>query len=390
MDPKEVISLYDTYVMPTYTRSSLVIAKGKGIKVWDTEGREYLDFFPGWAVSSLGHCHPEIVKAISAQAKRIIHVSNNYYHSLQAELARKICENSFGGKVFFCNSGAEANEAAIKLARFLGKPHRFEIISMHNSFHGRTLATLAATGQVKYRQGFNPLPGGFRQVPFSDFEALKHAVTPQTVAVLLELIQGEGGINIADREYVQNLRKFCDERKILLIFDEVQTGMGRTGRLFCYQHYGVEPDIMTLAKSLGGGMPIAAMVAKQRIADTLKPGTHASTFGGSPICSASAKACFEAIEKEDLLANVDRMSRYLFDELGKLKMKHSLIKEIRGKGLMIGIELNKEGRSIVEKCREKGLLINCTQEEVLRLMPPLIVTKKDINKAITILDKALA
>lgn len=389
MNPEEIIGLYNKYVMSTYTRVPLVMARGKGIKVWDVQGREYLDFFPGWAVSGLGHCHLRVVKVLRRQAKQIIHVSNNYYHLLQAKLAKKICESSFEGKVFFSNSGAEANEGAIKLARFLGNPDRFEIISMQGSFHGRTLATLAATGQEKYRQGFEPVVAGFKQVPFADFEALRQAVTPQTIAVLLEPIQGEGGINVAPEEYMQNLREFCNERNLLLILDEVQTGMGRTGKLFCYQHYGVEPDIMTLAKSLGGGMPIAAMVAKQEIADTLKPGTHASTFGGSPICSAAALAVFEAIEKENLLANVKRMSDYLFERLNGLKTKHSSIKELRGKGLMIGIELNREGKTVVEKCIEMGLLINCTQERVLRLMPPLIVTKKDIDKAISILDKAL-
>lgn len=389
MKREEVIKLYNRYVMPTYTRTGLVIAKGKGIRVWDIDAKEYLDFFPGWAVSGLGHCHPKIVKAIRAQAKKIIHVSNNYYHLLQGRLAKALSESSFGGKVFFCNSGAEANEAAIKLARFLGKPDRFEIISMQNSFHGRTLATLAATGQKKYYQGFEPLPAGFCQVPFNDFEALKGAVSPQTVAILLEPIQGEGGINVADKEYIQNLRRFCNEKKLLLIFDEVQTGMGRTGKLFCYEHYNVQPDIMTLAKSLGAGVPIAAIIAKGEIADTLKPGTHASTFGGSPICSAAALACLEAIEKEGLLANVNCMSSYLLEKLEELKRKYSLIKEIRGKGLMLGIELNEEGKAVVEKCMENGLLINCTQERVLRLMPPLIVTKKDIDKAITILDKAL-
>ncbi len=389
MKSEKIIELYNGYVMPTYTRVGLAIARGRGIKVWGAEGREYLDFFPGWAVSGLGHCHPRVVKALRIQAKRIIHVSNNYYHLLQAKLAKKISESSFGGKVFFANSGAEANEAAIKLARFLGKPDRFEIISMNNSFHGRTLATLAATGQQRYRQGFEPVPVGFQQVPFNDFEALRRAVTPQTIAVLLEPIQGEGGINVAQEEYLRNLRKFCNEKNLLLIFDEVQTGIGRTGKLFCYQHYGIEPDIMTLAKSLGGGMPIAAMIAREEIADTLKPGTHASTFGGSPICCASALACLEAIEKENLLINVNQMSRYLFSALGELKAKHNTIEEIRGKGLMIGIELDREGKTVVEKCMEKGLLINCTQGKILRLMPPLIVTRKNIDKALAILDEAL-
>ncbi len=385
----DTLTLYDKYVMATYTRLPLILVRGDGIKVWDSSGREYLDFFPGWAVSGIGHCHPRVVGAIQRQSKKIIHVSNNYYNELQGRLAQKISENSFSGKVFFCNSGAEANESAIKLARAYGHPDRYEIISMDNSFHGRTLATMTATGQEKYHKGFGPMPKGFVHVPFNDMEAIKAKISKRTIAILIELIQGEGGINIASKRFVKDLRKFCTDRDILLLIDEVQTGMGRTGRFFSYQHYGIEPDAMTLAKTLGGGMPIGAMVASERLADVLKPGTHASTFGGSPIVCAASLAVFEAIEKDGLIKNAEEMGGYLKGKLNKLKSKHSIIREIRGMGLMIGLELKSNGKDIVEACIDKGLLINCTHNTVLRLMPPMIVGKKDIDRAISILDEVL-
>ncbi|MEA3560671.1 MAG: acetylornithine transaminase, partial [Candidatus Omnitrophota bacterium] len=292
-------------------------------------------------------------------------------------------------KVFFCNSGAEANEAAIKFARIYGGPGRFEIITMKDSFHGRTLATVAATGQDKIKDGFEPLPLGFKHVPFNDVKAVKDALTDKTTAIMLEPIQGEGGINIASKDYIASLRQLCNEKNLLLIFDEVQTGMGRTGEMFCYQHYGITPDIMTLAKSLGGGVPIGAMTVKADIAHSLKPGSHASTFGGSPLVCRAALAVFKAIEKDKLLNNVNFISKYLFDRLNKLKGQYPVIKEIRGRGLMIGIELHRECKSLTAECLKRGLLINCTQGNVLRLMPPLIVAKKDVNKALGILDEGL-
>lgn len=390
MKTQEVIDLYKQYIMPVYTQSPVALVKGKGARVWDIEGREYLDFFPGWGVSGLGHCHPRVVNAIKNQCKKIIHVSNNYYNNLQVKLAKTISERSFGGKVFFCNSGAEANEAAIKFARMYGGSGRFEVISMENSFHGRTLATLTATGQRRIQEGFEPLPEGFKHVPFNDLTAVEEAITDKTAAVMIELIQGEGGINVASREYIDGLSKLCRGRDILLIFDEVQTGMGRTGKLFCYQNYGVEPDIMTLAKSLGGGVPIGAMVVRKEIADTLPPGSHASTFGGSPLVSSAALAIFKAIDKEKLLKNVNVMREYLLSCLKRLKEKFPIIKEIRGMGLMIGVELTKEGKPIVEECIRRRLLINCTQARVLRIMPPLIVTKRQIDQAMRILDGVLS
>ncbi|MFH1407054.1 MAG: aspartate aminotransferase family protein [Candidatus Omnitrophota bacterium] len=386
---QNIIQDYDKYVMNTYTRSPIVLVKGKGSKVWDAEGNEYLDFFPGWGVSGLGHAPVNVIKAVKEQAKKLIHVSNNYYNELAGKLAQKIIEHSFDGKVFFCNSGAEAVEGAIKLARAYGNPARYEIITMQNSFHGRTLAAITATAQEKYQKGFEPLVSGFIHVPFNDIEAVRKNLSDKTVAVMLELIQGEGGINVADKDYVADLRKLCDERNILLIFDEVQTGIGRTGEMFCFKHYGVLPDIMTLAKSLGGGVPIGAMVANRKIADTLKPGMHASTFGGGPLVCAAALATFETIEEKKLLSNVAGLGEYLFKKLSKLKKKYPIIKEIRGKGLMIGIELTKPGKPVVEKCIEKRLLINCTHEAVLRLLPALSATRKESKKALAILEEVL-
>lgn len=391
MNTKEVIAQYDKYVMSTYGRIPIVIVKGKGLKVRDLDGNEYLDFFPGWAVTGLGHCHPKVVNAVRNYLKKIIHVSNNYYNVLQGKLAQKIIENSFEGKVFFCNSGAEANEGAIKLARSYGNASggRYEIITMENSFHGRTLATITATSQPKYQKGFEPLPLGFKYAAFNDIKAVENAITDKTIAIMLEPIQGEGGINVASEGYVKALRTLCDKKDLILIFDEVQTGVGRTGKMFCFEHYGIIPDIMTLAKALGGGLPIGAMVASKKFADVLKPGMHASTFGGSPIACSAALAVFEAIQKEKLLSNTVRMGEYLLEKLSELKKKKSIIKEIRGKGLMVGVELTIPGKEIVEKCLKEGLLINCTHDKVLRIMPGMIVTRKQIDKAIEIIDKVM-
>lgn len=390
MNKNKLIHEYKRYVMPTYTREPLVIVKAQGSKVWDIDGRQFLDFFSGWAVSGLGHRHPKVASALRKQAQKVLHVPNNYYNELQGILAKKISQYSFDGKAFFCNSGAEANEAAIKLARIYGSSrNKYGIITMKNSFHGRTLATLAATGQGKYKQGFAPLPSGFTQVAFNDIAALKKGISAGTAAVMLELIQGEGGINVASAAYIKEVRRLCSRLGLLLIFDEVQTGLARTGKMFCYQHYNVLPDVMTLAKSLGGGFPIGAIIAKRQIADTLGPGRHASTFGGSPPACACALAVFQAIEKERLLLNVQKMGKYLYNELTQLKARYSVIKEVRGKGLMLGIELRREGKSIYEQCLKKGLLINCTHQNVLRIMPHMGVSKSEIDKAIEILNSAL-
>jgi len=388
MKKEEIFQSYKDYIMPTYTKVPLVFVKGKGSRLWDIHGKAYLDFFPGWGVGNLGHCHPKVVSAVKEQISKLIFIPNNYHQLPQAKLAKEIVYWTYPSKVFFCNSGAEANEGAIKFSRKFGKG-RYEIITFENSFHGRTLAALAATGQKKYQEGFSPLPEGFKAVKFNDINAVKNAVTDKTVAIMLELIQGEGGINIADKDFVLSLRKICDEKNMLLIVDEVQTGVGRTGKLFSYQHYGITPDIMTLAKALGGGLPIGMMVVKKEIADTLGPGMHASTFGGGPVICQAALAVLKVVQKEKLLGNAQKMSEYLFGKLNALKDKYIFIKEVRGLGLMVGVELTMPGKTIVDKCMEKGLLINCTHDAVLRLMPALNITKKEIDTAINILDEVL-
>ena len=390
MKNQDVQQLYQEYVLGTYTHLPVCLVKGKGSSVWDIEGREYLDFFPGWAVSGLGHCPPLVFQAVKNQAKKIMHISNNYLNLKQALLAKEIVTHSFSGKVFFCNSGAEAVEGAIKFARKYGKEQgKFEIITMEKSFHGRTLATVTATGQPKYREGFEPLPQGFKYAQFNSIESLKGVLSPQTAAVILEPVQGEGGINVVTKEYLEELRRICDQEKILLVYDEVQSGMGRTGRMFAYQHFGIEPDLMTLAKSLGGGVPIGALVVNKEVKNCLTPGTHASTFGGNPLVAAAGLAVFKTIKKEKLLKNAQVMGKYLQNRLAELKKKHSFIKEIRGLGVMVGVELTKEGSAIVARALEKGLLINCTQGTVLRIMPAITVTKRLIDKAIAILDEAM-
>lgn len=390
MNFDEIKHMYDDFVLSTYTRQDLCLVAGRGIWVEDINGKKYLDFFPGWAVSGIGHCHPEVISEMKGQMERILHVSNNFYSDVQPVLAKKIIEYSFPGKVFFANSGAEANEGAIKLARRYGKPGRYEIITMEKSFHGRTLATLTATGQEKIKKGFSPLVEGFKHVPFNDIDALKNALTEKTVAIMLEPIQGEGGINVADLGYMKAISAMCREKDILLIVDEVQTGMGRTGKMFAYSHFGIEPDIMTLAKALGGGMPIGALVVNNKHKDVLSAGTHATTFGGSPIVCSAALGVFRAIEEEGLLDNTIKMGKYLVQKVEDLKKSNPMIKGIKGKGLMIGVELDIEDASaITEECVKEGLLINCTQKNILRVMPPMTVKKEDIDVAIDKLTRAL-
>ncbi|MFQ5952052.1 MAG: aspartate aminotransferase family protein [Candidatus Omnitrophota bacterium] len=389
-DFEKVKQLYDKYVLATYTRQDLCLVKGDGAWVEDIAGKKYLDFFPGWAVSGIGHCHPKVIGKVKEQLERIVHVSNNYYSDVQPVLAQKIIEHAFPGKVFFANSGAEANEGAIKLARKYGSSEKYEIISMEKSFHGRTLATLTATGQDKVKEGFEPLPEGFKQIPFNDISAFKSVVTDKTIAVMIEPIQGEGGINVAEEEYMRQLSAFCREKNILLIMDEVQTGMGRTGEMFAYKHYGIKPDVMTLAKSLGGGFPIGALVVSDKYSDVLSPGSHASTFGGSPIVCAAALGVFEAIEQENLLENVKKMGEYLTTGIEELKKTKPVIKSLKGKGLMIGVELDMEDASkLAEKAVDEALLINCTQKNILRIMPPITVNKEEIDIALEKLSKAL-
>lgn len=388
LTPLEVEKLYDQYVMPTYPRVGLTIARGRGSWLWDADGRRYLDCFPGWGVSALGHCPPGVVRAVREQVRTLIHVPNSYYAAPQARLAKALVEATFDGKVFFSNSGAEAVEGAIKLARKWGHPQRWEIITMRQSFHGRTLGALAATGQLKYQHGFQPLPPGFKAVPFNDLEAVVKAVTPHTVAILLEPIQGEGGIHVATPAFLKGLRQLCDRKKLLLIFDEIQTGFGRTGTLFAFQQDGVIPDVLLMAKAIAGGLPMGAIIARRAIADTLTPGTHAATFGGSPLVCAAALAVLGALTPARL-AKVRQRGQQVRAQLEELRRKHPIITEIRGRGLMLGLELARPGAPIVEACRRGGLLINCTQETTLRLMPALTITAADLTKAITILDGVL-
>ncbi len=387
MKMQEVFDNYNNYVIPSYTKTPLIFVKGKGSYLWDVRGKKYLDLFPGWGVGNLGHCHPKVMSAVRDQISKLIFVPNNYYNLPQAKLAQELnywTKEDF--KAFFCNSGAEANEAAIKLSRKFGQG-RFEIITFLNSFHGRTLAALSATGQNKYQEGFGPMVEGFKSVKFNDLSAVKAAMTDKTVAIMLELVQGEGGINIARKDFVQDLRRLCGQKKLLLIIDEVQTGIGRTGKMFAWQNYDVVPDIFTLAKSLGGGFPIGVMMARKDIADLLTPGTHASTFGGGPVICKAAIAVLTSVQKEKLLANANKMGEYLMGKLKNLQEKYVFIKDIRGLGLMCGLELDRDGLPIVEACIKHGLLLNCTHGSVLRIMPALGVSKKEIDKAMWILNK---
>jgi predicted acetylornithine/succinylornithine family transaminase len=394
MKNRDVAKITDKYVAQTYARYPIALVRGKGTQVWDADGKEYLDFLAGIAVNSLGHCHPAVVRAIHQQSRKLLHVSNLYHILPQSELARELCRHSFADRVFFCNSGAEANEAAIKLARRYGGEHlggKYEILSTHNSFHGRTLATLTATGQEKIRAGYDPLPSGFRQIPFNDLRAAEEAVDEQkTVGILVEPIQGEGGINVPDEDYLRGLRELCDRRGLLLIFDEVQTGMGRTGKLFGYEHFGVTPDIMTLAKALGGGLPLGAMLAREGVAQSFMPGSHASTFGGNPLACSAALAVIQSLLKGGALKNCVKMGKTFVDGLGRLRDRFPFVKGIRGKGLMLGLELEMEGTKIVEACMQEGLLINCTAYKVLRFVPPLTIKQKEIERGLGILEQVLA
>ena len=389
MTTQETIELFEKYVIGNYPRLPRVIVKGQGCYMFDADGNKVLDMFPGWAVSGIGHCHPKVVEAIRSQAGELLHIDNTLYSEPQCKLAKLLSERAFGGKSFFCNSGAEANEAAMKLARLHTPQQKYKFITCEGSFHGRTFATLTATAQPKHHDGLLPLLPGFVYVPFNDIPALKAAFTDEVAAVMIEPIQGEGGINIPDKEYLQKIRRLCDENGALLIFDEVTTGVGRTGKWFAYQHFDVTPDIMTIAKALGGGMAIGAMMAKEEVAASLVPGKHAATFGGNAIACAAAVAVIEAIEEENLLENAAQMGQYAKEKLDQLKQKHSIIDHVRSVGLMIGVQLTSPGSQIVDKCLENGLRINCTQGTVLRFMPPMIVTKSQIDEAVDILDNVL-
>lgn len=393
MDTKTLLDWSNRYHVATYSRAPICLVRGEGVRVWDSDGREYLDFTAGIAVVGLGHCHPRVTHAIREAAATLIHTSNLFYTAPQIHLARLLCEHSFGDRVFFCNSGAEANEAAIKLARKYAREHlssdRYEIIATRNSFHGRTLATLAATGQEKYQHGFEPLVPGFKHVPYNDLHALARALDNRTAAVLVEPIQGEGGVNVPDDDYLPGLRKLCDEAGVLLILDEVQTGMGRTGKLWAHQHWGVEPDIMTLAKALANGVPIGAMIARESVARALTPGSHASTFGGTPFVASVGLAVLTTLLEEKLPERAARMGKYLTDGLRNLKVKHPVIRDVRGKGLLLGVEMARPAAPVVTACREAGLLVLTAGDMVLRLAPPLIVDEATCDRAVAILDSVL-
>ena len=390
MTTQETIELFDKYVIANYGRLPRVIVKGEGCYLYDAEGNKILDMFPGWAVSALGHCHPRVVEALRAQAGELLHIDNTFYSEPQGVLARLLSERAFGGKCFFCNSGAEANEAALKLARLHTSQEKYKFITAEGSFHGRTFATVTATAQPKYHEGFLPLLPGFIYVPFNDVAALESAFSDEVAAVMVEPIQGEGGINVASAEYLQAIRRLCDEKGAVMILDEVQTGIGRTGKWFGYQNYEVEPDIITMAKALGGGVAIGAMMAKDEVAASLVPGKHASTFGGNCLACAAGIAVIEAIEEDKLLENAAELGQYTKDKLEQLKQKHSIIDSVRGIGLMIGVQLSGPGKTIVDQCLEKGLRINCTNDTVLRFMPPMIATKSHIDDAIDVLDNVLS
>ncbi len=384
----------DKVVMNTYGRQPLVLVKGEGCRVWDDQGKEYLDLVAGLAVCNLGHAHPEVARAAAAQLAQLVHVSNLYYSTPMVELAELLVRLSFADRVFFANSGAEVNEGAIKLVRRYSRerfgPGRHRIICMENSFHGRTLGALSATGQSKFWQGFDPLLEGFLFVPFNDLEALAAAVDHSVCAVLLEPIQGEGGVCLPDADYLKGVRRLCAEKQLLLVLDEIQTGLGRTGRLFAHEHYGIQPDVMTLAKALAGGLPMGALLATEEVAGAFIPGTHASTFGGGPVIAAAATTAVSLLSDAKLLAEVRARGDYLQKALLKLKAAFPVIRQVRGLGLMWGLELAREGGPLVVACRERGVLVNCTQGNVIRLLPPLIVSTDELNRGLRVLEEALA
>ncbi len=394
MNSQQWIEKADKYIMKTYGRYPVVPVRGEGCYLWDADGKRYLDFLAGVAVNNLGHCHPRVVAALQKQAAELIHCSNYYHVPSQIELAELLCTHTFADRAFFCNSGAEANEAAIKLARKYSRekfgPDRFEIITALASFHGRTMATVSATGQEKVQKFFDPLLHGFRHVPFNNAELLRGAISSNTCAVMLEPIQGEGGIVVPSPDYFRMVRELCNEHDLLLIFDEVQVGMGRTGKLFAHEHFDVTPDIMTLAKALAGGAPIGCMLAKEEIAASFGPGTHGSTFGGNPLVTAAGVAVVKAILDEGVLRHTEEMGNYLLGKLKLLQEKFTFITEIRGIGLMIGMELSIPAGEIVAKALKQGLLLNVAQETVLRFLPPLVVTPAEIDEMLDILEGILA
>jgi acetylornithine/N-succinyldiaminopimelate aminotransferase len=390
LNSQETVQLFSRYVIPNYVRYPISLVRGEGSWVWDSEGHRYLDLFPGWGCNLLGHCPPGVVAAVQEQVATLIHIPNTWHVESQGRWAELLSKHSFGGQAFFCNSGAEANEAAIKLARLHTPPERYKIISFEGGFHGRTFGALTATAQPKYHEGLGPLVAGFVYAPFNDLEAVREKIDDETCAILVEPVQGEGGVRIASSEFLEGLRRLADEHQLLLMFDEVQTGCGRTGEWFAYQHFGVTPDIMTLAKSLCGGIAGGAMLARAEIAGSLRPGMHAATFGGNPVAARAGIAALEMIEEQQLLKQAKRLSSLFQRRLEELSASLELIREVRVLGLMIGIELNREGAPVVEKCLERGLLINCTQGNVLRLLPAMNLSEQQAEEGCDLLAAVLA
>ena len=387
----EIMQQADSVIARTYKRFPVVLTRGNGCTLFDTEGRSYTDFVAGIAVCNLGHAHGGIAGAITEQAQTLTHVSNLYYTVPQTELAQWLVQHSFADRAFFCNSGAEANEAAIKLARKYfnekGENNRFRIITMEQSFHGRTMATLSATGQDKIKKGFDPVLEGFDYVPFNDAEALRDKIDSHTCAVMLEPVQGEGGVRCPDAGYLKAVRRICDDTGVLLIFDEIQTGMGRTGKLFAYEHFDVQPDVMTLAKALANGLPIGAMLAREKVAEAFGPGAHATTFGGTPLVTAAALKVCRTLVSDGVINQGSEAGAYFKEKLLELKQRHTIVEDFRGLGLLIGIKLAVNGEDLVKQCMERGFLINCIQENILRFVPPLIITKEEIDALIECLDE---
>jgi acetylornithine/N-succinyldiaminopimelate aminotransferase len=386
MNTQELIKIEDDYFINTFTRQPIVLDHGEGVKVWDIDGNEYLDMFAGIAVNCLGHNHPKLVKAIQDQAEKLIHISSIYYNEPALIYAKRLIEMTSFDRIFYANSGAEANEGAIKLAvKYTGKS---EIISTVDSFHGRTIMTLAATGHEEYHEPFKAvMPKGFINVEYNNIDAIKEAITENTAAILIEPVQGEGGVNVPDKEYFQEIEKLCKEKGIVLIVDEVQTGFGRCGTLFAHELYGIKPDIMTMAKGIGGGVPMGGILATEEVASAFVPGDHGTTFGGGPLVCAAANAVLDAFEEENILDNVNEVGQYFIDELKKLDK--DVIADVRGVGLMVGLELTKPGAEYVDKLREAGFLINCTAGNVLRFVPPLTITKEEIDEFVKALDENL-
>ncbi len=396
MTSSEVISTFSRYVIGNYTRYPVCLTRGEGSYVWDTEGNRYLDLFPGWGCGLLGHCPERVVKAVQDQVARLIHVPNTWYTESQGALAKALSERTtFDGRAFFCNSGTEANEAAIKLARLNGQgtgangADRYKIVTMLNSFHGRTMGSLSATAQPKYHQGVGPMLPGFQYAPFGDLDAVSKLIDSQTIALMVEPIQGEGGVNLPPNGYLEGLRELCDRYKLLLILDEVQTGMGRTGKWYTHQHWNVKPDIITLAKAVAGGVALGGLLARPEVAEKLKPGTHAATFGGNPLACAAALATIETIEADNLLERAIRIGRTFSNHFEALKSKCPHIREVRAKGAMIGVQLAVDGTPVVTECLKRKLLVNCTHQTVIRLLPALNITDEQIAEGCSVLEEAL-